>query len=84
MQYRHFSIKRCQRLGLGAEFLQASLQHAQIIVVPTYEWTVAIGTYSAFGKLRARRAGCKAAFAALEPAGNAIAHGLFRHLEPDR
>ena len=63
---------------------QASLQHASDHRHSDVRAVRRNKDKRSFRELCAFTAGGKAAFAALEPAGNAIVHGLFRNFEPNR
>src|SRR6266568_671207 len=83
MQDRDLGIIGGERLGLSLKFGEALLQHSEVIIVPTHERSIAIGTNRALGELGALDTGREPAGATLETARNAVAHRLFRDFQPN-
>ena len=69
---------------MGFEFGQAGLQDGGVIIFAPDQGAVAIRANRTLGETRARLAGGETASAALQAAGDAIAHRLFRNVEPYR
>src|SRR4029453_17487284 len=84
MQDRHLAVKGGERLGLLFKFRKARLQYYLVIIIAAHERSVAIRTDRSFREFCAFTAGGEAAFGALETAGNAVVHGLFRNFEQNR